>query len=190
MLAIDLAGLTKPSQVAALIKTVLKDYELFVMPGMPNLSGEIEVKTSRTVLTPELALKRAETLWRGIAEEIGMADVKELPNKQVVTLDAQTTFQTLSQQSYAQVQTLQFENPPDITNTLSNLEAVQQLEQIMQLGVIFNKLSNPRIYEVTGDLGFVEDGKIMMICGEFQEVATGKDSSIICQTLLADNLNN
>lgn len=190
MLAIDLAGLTKPSQVASLIRSVLKDYELFVMPGMPNLSGEIEVKTSRTVLTPELALKRAETLWRGIAEDMGMGTVKELPNKQVTTLDAKTTFQTLIQQSHAQVQELEFENPPNLTNTLANLETVQQLEQIMQLGVIFSKLNNPRIYEVTGDLGFVEDGKILLMCGEFKEVATGTDSSIICQTLLGEDLNN
>lgn len=190
MLAIDLAGLTKPSQVASLIRSVLKDYELFVMPGMPNLSGEIEVKTSRTVLTPELALKRAETLWRGIAEDMGMGTVKELPNKQVTTLDAQTTFQTLIQQSHAQVQELEFENPPNLTNTLANLETVQQLEQIMQLGVIFSKLNNPRIYEVTGDFGFVEDGKILLMCGEFKEVATGTDSSIICQTLLGEDLNN
>jgi len=56
--------------------------------------------------------------------------------------------------------------------------------------VNFSKLNNPRIYEVTGDFGFVEDGKILLRCGEFKEVATGTDSSIICQTLLGEGLNN
>lgn len=181
MLAIDLAGLTKPSQVTGLIKTVLKDYPMF---SLGEMTGEIEVKTSRTVLTPELALKRADNLWRGIAEDMGMENVKELPNKTVTTLDARTTFQTLAQQSHAQVQELEFENPPNITNTLANLEAVQQLEQIMQLGVIFSKLINPRVYEIIGDLGFVQDGKILVICGEFTDVATNKNSTIICESLI------
>jgi len=190
MLAIDLAGLTKPSEVASLIRSVLKDYELFVMPGMPNLSGEIEVKTSRTLVTPELALKRAEILWRGIAEDMGMQNVKELPNKQVTTLDAKTTFQTLVEHCHNQVKSLTFETPPNPTNSLANLEAVQQLEQLLQLSLIFSKLNNPRVYEVTGDLGVFDTGKIVIICGEFKEVATDKDSSIICQTLLGEDLNN
>lgn len=180
-LAIDLAGLTKPSQVTSLIRTVLKDYPVF---SFGEMTGEIEVKTSRTALTPELALKRADNLWRGIAEDMGMVDVKELPNKQLITLDARATFQTLTQQCHAQVKNLQFGNPPNITDTLANLEAVQQLEQIMQLGVIFSKLNNPRVYEVTGDLGFVEEGKIMLVCGEFTDVATSKSSTIICESLI------